>query len=259
MIRYAQMLWAVISGVLLAALPLPAQDEIELTDKKKEEPVPVLQVTESNPYYWNSSIEFYDVAGELWPAFYVARGATANGSFVPDLKNPKGSFTIKGQEMAMKGGCQDRRIIGELVRTVQEIDKQGNTNTVPKEPPVSVTISSFGPMQTFKPTKGTPQNYWEVEGTIDFDGKQLSAKGKASFGVRKVMDNISRTEVLASAPMHIEFIKAGKDLGLKTHADKQVKILVFTEAFPRPATADEVKAVRGGPKVEEATDVDDLR
>lgn len=216
-------------------------DEVSLEEKKVE--APRFEITDTNPRYFNTSIEFRDVEAKMWPAYFLARGANQEGHLYPDEKQPRGSFVLKSHEMALCQGAQDKRIMGELVNREEITDARGEKQVVPVPPVLVLTVSSFSPVkeeEVAPPAKGK-RKYYEVEALLDISGKKVPLKGRMTMSRNMDIDPIERKMALMSARVRLDFEVMGLDLGLRVNADKKVRITVHTEAFPKGATAADQK------------------
>jgi hypothetical protein len=92
-----------------------------------------------------------------------------------------------------------------------------------------------------------------VKAVIDVDGKQTAAKGRLYVSLKQDENEATKKQEYVSAPMRMTFNVAGKDLGLKRHADRQVRVDVYTEAFARRRSAEEIRKEIGTPTLEKSS------
>lgn len=259
-----------------AAVGLPAAtaqldemlDDLDGTKAAKAAAVPKMYVKASTPRFFTSSIEFHDPDEELWPTYLLARAADENGWFQYGDKQHQGQFAVKSHMMAQVDGTQDRRLGGSLVKLREVEGKDGSKHKKPFGPEVLVTVKKMGAVQidektiTQKDRGGRPvqrviKTVWTpVTASIDVDGRVTDAQGKMYVSVKQEENKVIQKMEYVSAPMRLVFDVKGAALGLKKRASKPVTVQVYTEAFAKRASVEDIKQDLGIPTVKKAVEED---
>jgi hypothetical protein len=144
--------------------------------------------------------------------------------------------------MAQESGTQDRRLAGELVRDREIKQRDGSVVTRPAGPDVLVKVDSLGPVTTEQKTvirevrgkkveKTVSTVYTPIVATLRVDEHDCKVKGRLYVSVKRRKSEVTLKEEVVSAPLRLEFRVKGVDLGLRTHADRDIAVRVHTEAF----------------------------
>jgi len=242
-------------------------DDLDGTKAAKAAAVPKMFLKESAPRFFTSSIEFHDPDEELWPTYLLARAADENGWFLYDNKQHKGEFTVKSHLMAQVDGTQDRRLGGSLVKMREVENKEGTKYKKPFGPEVVVTVKKIEPIQVDEktitrntnkgPVEKVIKTVWSpVTAVIDVEGLQTTAKGRLYASVKQKENEVTKKMEYISAPIRMVFSVKGAALGLKKRPSKPVRVQVYTEAFAKMASVEDIKKEMGVPTVKEAVESD---
>ena len=180
----------------------------------------IFQFSPDFPKYVTCDLEFRDPTDQRWPNFLY--GKPLGGQFKFDPARPEAAFSFRCDHLAQKHGDQSRRILGDLLRTGEDVV-------------VTVIVTGVSPLQPAAKSKDKFAYSTRLTGTLELAGKKLPFAAETTL---RIHDGKKGDEKNAGLMGDAGFELPAGALGLKSlAADAPVRVRFGFSAYPQSAAA----------------------